>query len=751
MTETSDVVKDSYLEVISLFLSHEPLENYVIKIEAKSKAAQKTLALSTGNPIEKSLKTSFYLVVLETLLSTDAHPPRLLKISQRLFQFLDELSIDTNYVRMLVESLFLPVIINRKFVSFETFEAAVISIESLTKQKHGYVTDNELAMVLDSLLEAFTILIQSQETFIDAATEGTSTYAGLLLGTLPTLYPNHIDAVLSHGDRLLAMIQKILESDLRVDRQHMIVHLWIALVNKLRDRKSKIPIHRLVNTFEDNPLSESFAPLCPPKKYSMEVLSKLYSKDDIIFTRSSIITSDRDYFFSFQNFLVKLFKLITSYFLSPKMHMDYFETSLVDAIYDLESSEFLKYCVSSSIDDLRERDEGMEKIFKGIRKEKNKLRFVEKVLVCPEVSITEKTRFFGHLLKLIDDQSLNSDKVCSLSRVIDANRTTLQNLGNSNLVGLLDLILSCLSSDKKKIVSNAIRMVAILLSSLPLDILEAISSKVLAYKKEPCIDFVMKKIIFFLKSDFLKYSRNATNGILWIANSFKIFDIKQPSAHEKPSQLIEKLSKYGRECLPLVVTNFVNSSSIKLRLISLNFIASEGIIDCLETGHLLEIATSIQQLLTGKWVQQAEPDFSDVKYLEALQSQAADMIVRLTLKFDRLNIEDSEFYAPILACFDAAVNQLKAAVVDQGVTLEDIDEESGKLVQKPYLTFKPTPRVKTVMECLGIARKSLQKFDDLCLSFLRYEKMNKLLEGKQTAEEEITIDNVFVELRVTND
>lgn len=725
--ETSEAVKESYLEVVNLFLSHGPLENYIMKIDAKSKAAQKTLTASVGNPIQKSLKTVFTLVFIETMLATDRSSVSLLLKSQQLLQFADDLAVDKSMISSLVKKFITPVILNRSAVDFQMFEAAVISFETLIKQRVKYVTDQNNAMIVDSLIAAFESILQSSDPTPNES------YAGLLIGTLPVIYPTNLDILVLHRYRLMTLIDSLMSAGICVDRRSMILTLWSNLVKQLRSMRMYMTCKQLVST-TDNLTPQQVSPL---KKYSINLAGPMHASDD---SSVSHRPSDPDLQGVITRISVDIFKVIYRHFASDHQLMD---NSMVEALGGLSAYEFTYYL--EHVDGMNYA-RSVATVYDKLTKDKHRQTYCEKVLTSV-MDLQIKLRFIDDYLTMIGSSAITSDKTCSLARVIDSNKVQLTNIGQERLNRLVQLVLECLASDKKKIVSNAIRMAGIVVSNLSIDDIDALRSKV-KQGKQDCIDFIMKQITKHLTSDFMKYPRNATYAFKWIATKFDVFNQSEIQVRSESQKM---LVRQCEESLPKVVDNFINSNNVKLRLISLSVIENKQAIVMIEPGRLLDIAVSIQKILTGQWMQQTIPEYSDAKHLEALKIQSADYLVTLTIRFDELSIDDSDFYSPALACFDSIVESLKTSIVEQGVPLENVDDETGKLSLNPQLLIRTTPQISKAMDCLALARRKLQKFDDLCLSLLRYEKMNKLLDSKTSDGEFLKIDNVFVDLRVTTD
>ena len=726
--ESSEAVKESYLEVVHLFLSHAPLENYIMKIEAKSKAAQKSITGSVGNPIQKSLKTVFTLVFIETMLAVNRTSIMLLLKSQQLLQYAEDLVVDKSMIRSLISKFITPVILNRSAVDFEMFEAAVISFETLIKQKVKYVSDQHKAMIVDSLIVAFESILNNKDTITNES------YAGLLIGTLPVIYPSNLDILVQHRLRLMALIDSVMSTNICFDRRNMILTLWSNLIKQLRTMRSSMTSHDL--TYSTDSLSPQKS--SPLKKYSIHVAAARHAHDDSALHSH---TSSLQAYTIIAQISVDVFRVICRHFDAGHQSMD---NCMVDAVGSLTAYEFTYYV--QRLDDSMDYRKSAELIYGRLVKDKHRQMYCEKVMTSV-VDLKIKLRFVDDYLSMIASSAITSDKTCSLGRVIDSNRMQLAELGYSRLAKLMELVLECLASEKKKIVSNAIRMAGILFANLSLESIELLKNKV-KHGKQDCLDFIMKQFKKHLASDFMKYTRNATYSIKWISSKFDAFN-KTQDLSQSPCHKI--LINQCLECLPIVIDNFIKSNNVKLRLISLSVIDSRHAISSIDTGKLLDIAGSIQLLLTGRWMQQAIPEYSDAKHLESLKIQSAEYLVTLTVRFDELGIDDSDFYVPVLACFDSVIDSLRSAITSQGVPFESEDGDTGKLSLIPVLKIRKTPQILTAMECLALARRKLQKFDDLCLSLLRYEKMNKLLDGRTSKDDDMTIDNVFVDLRVTNE
>lgn len=737
MIETSQAVKESYLENLHLFLSHEPLDNYVLKIEAKSKAAQRAMAVTPGNPIEKSLKSTLYLILLEILMAVDGSGTVLLKYTQKLFNFLEEMAIDKGFIDLLVKDFLYPVISNRRAVDITTFESAVMTFETLVGHQSSALQPQVIDACIGSLIHNLSLEITKENKSL-LRLEEEERNIGLLLSSLPLIFPHHPELLMVHANNLVLVFESLFALEIADDRKYMVIHLWFNVCCQARQLRNSMQIGRSFNLPEQS-------------RSGLSLETKPFQDDSSVRNFCSAVNEDKTstrILKFLTEFSEKLFALISGSFISKSVRNENFENCYIDSINNLTSFEcgfFINHLEAS----LQKGPSTIVHKLLGVpKKDKNILKLTEKFLISKGLSLPTKELLYEKFFRLIGESSINNEKACSLSRVIDLNRNELSLLSEEQQKSILALTMKCFISDKKKIVSNAIRMVGILLSSLSLDQIEAVTQAIPKVEGKASFDFLMVQLTKFLASDFQKYSRNATYAFSWIISKFEI--IMQISGQQSLKPIEKKLVDYAKKAIPLIVNNFIGNTSVKLKVHSLQLIKSDSVLPLVEPEQILSIENFIVQLNTGSWTQMASPEFADIKHLQDLKNASIEMMLKLLAYFDKNNIEDSEFYAPILSCFDFIVLKLREAILETGTTLEDIDEVTGKLINKPSLYLPLTKEIKNIIDSLKVAKRKLQKFDDLCLSLSRFDKMNKILESEVQGDL-MKIENVFVEVRVTNE
>ena len=175
-----------------------------------------------------------------------------------------------------------------------------------------------------------------------------------------------------------------------------------------------------------------------------------------------------------------------------------------------------------------------------------------------------------------------------------------------------------------------------------------------------------------------------------------------------------------------------------------------SVLNILGMEKLLETTHFVSSLCSGTWAQTANPDYTEVRFLNELKQQSVDLVIDLALYFDS-KYADSKYYTSILTCFDHIVDRLKDEVLSQGIQLESVDENTGKLTPRPILTVSNTPKVAKTLKCLQIMHEKLRKYPDLqAIDSSSSGNLDKIV-SYRIESGNVVIDNVFLSIRVTAD
>ena len=734
LVEESAAVKESYLETISLFLSHQPIDNYLMKIEAKSKAGQKSVG-TAGSAIAKSLKSTFYLAFLEIMLSEDKGKSVILKHIQRLFEFVEEMGIEKQYIRTLIDLYLLPNAVNMKSIDFETFEGSVITLETLIRLNKAYIAPATITLISKVLIDNFNFILKHLDTLPSA-----ESYIGLLLGVFTVVFPKNTPLFLCFKDFLLSSFESILPNPALNERKNQILEFLIELVSQIQasiaaQKCTGLKTYELYNRLYD--AKQPVLRCTRPRSNSLDKNAQT--------ARGQVSTTVQQLQASRQ-----LFSVILDSFVKGEARSDHIENSLIALVEKLGPAEFLISLANYSKSfDGRVLSRVLEQINDSLTKEKNQLSFIEIVLTNPSLSSDHKSAFFARLFASLDMRSLATDKICALSRILFSIRYDLRAIDAETISTIYNISLKALKSEKRKVVSNGIRMLGLLLNNLPEDSLFDLLEDSAGFGlKQTGLEYIVEQFRYYLRHEFAKYAWNVT---FCLAQVFLRFDVFGPTL--KPAQKLragkQSLVKRAKAMLPLIVENFIESTNVKLKLHSLSIICSAGVLRELTQEECLDTIKFVVELNSGSWSQKASPEYSDIKFLNQLKSNSIDLSIDFIKLFDELDY-GSDHFIPVMTLFDQIIGRMRDELLAHGVDLERVDEDTGKLIQNPVLTFPAQASVMRIFDCFTIMKRKLQKYDDLCLSLFRFEKMNKIVDF-QLKDGTVTLENVFVETRVTNE
>ena len=748
LIEESRNVRESYLETLNLFLSHEPIENYLMKIEAKSKAAQKSISTAASS-IAKSLKATFFLVFLEIMLTQNGDQSRILRNTQRLFEFVDEMGIDRSYIRIMVDMYLVPNTINMNFVDFDTFEASVLTLETLIKSNKGFVSPVLIDLITKILMNHFAQVLSSDSIGMD-----TEHYIGLILGMFKVIFSRNIILLLRHKNFIMDNFRKVMSRRDLNDRKHQIIQFLSESISSSRKLHKNLKDSFLTTS---EILEEATKHNTGDTEVRRGTSAKHRSRSVAAQSRGALERQELITEFSrLQVFNNSLFSLIIDSIISGKAGSDHIENTLISCLEEMGSLDLVSavrhYCRTQ---DPIKIESTFKQIFECLMKEKNQMSYCEMVLSNTGISGTGKEFFFGRLFGSLDMKSLATDKICAVSRVLFSVRNDLGSIKIPTIEMFYNVSLRSLQSDKKKVASNGIRMIGLLFGHLEEQVLfHLLESNTGFGTKQTGMQYIEEQFLNYLSHSFAKFAWNTTCSLSTIIQKFKVF-VKEDEV-SKGTKSSDEMKDMGRmirsmcdKMMGIVLKNFIESQNVKLKLHSLSIFQLPGVLARFEAEETLNMIRFIVDLNSGSWAQSASPEYSDLKFLVELKARSVDLSIDLVRMFDERDY-GSDHFAPMMSMFDSVVGRLRDQLVLSGVELETEDENTGKLLQKNVLEFKANSSILKVLDCIGRMKKKLQKYDDLCLSLLKYEKMNKLVDY-QMKDGAIVIDNVFVELRVLND
>ena len=485
----------------------------------------------------------------------------------------------------------------------------------------------------------------------------------------------------------------------------MVIELFANLVEKLRE-------------VEGHPRSiENESILVSDTIYSGN--KRRYSLDS-----SSIYTAQS---LSIKSMTNQLFKQINNVFTTKMPKGEHFELSMIDCLGRLTFLELNQYFSCLADKNKLDVEHQANKFIDSFKKDKHFVLAAEKILSSQLLTNEGKHRLLQKYFGFLDQGALSTDKVCSLSRILSRNKLSLNNMHFEDLKKFYQYSLQSLESDKKKIVSNAIRMAGILLTHLDETNFTELLLQPTKSKKDG-ISIVFDHLTKLLSNSFAKYSWNVTCSLHSIIEKYNILTAGTAS---KKNEIHTRLEKLCKPLLQQVAKNYTESANVKLKLHSLTLLMSHPteVFNCLAHEDLVSLATFISLLHSGGWEKKVTPEYSDIKYLHDLKSLSIDLICKLGKHFDESGFESAE-YVPVLSCFDSIIDRLKMNILNQGVALEDADEITGKLSAKEYIICEVTKEVKDLIDLLCVMKKKLNRFDDLCLTLNRYDKLSKLTDFK---------------------
>src|SRR3990167_5077065 len=244
LTERNPKVRDACLECIGLFLAHQPIENYFLKIEAKSKAAQKApTAQSTA--IAKGLRSLGQLLYLELMLdqlivsSKEESPGELhihcLQRLQKLFSLGEDLGLDPMYRKTLIELYLVPTVLlyspNGSHAAYSQFEGALLTLETFIRKDPSIVTGALKEMLSMNLNSQLTSCLSTSE----AQTAFTEDRIGLIVGFARILYAGDHSLLLRQlqpfQDSLVAIVGKAQFENAKSQATRVLTSLMDSMVD----------------------------------------------------------------------------------------------------------------------------------------------------------------------------------------------------------------------------------------------------------------------------------------------------------------------------------------------------------------------------------------------------------------------------------------------------------------------------------------------------------------------------------------
>src|SRR3990167_9275273 len=321
-------------------------------------------------------------------------------------------------------------------------------------------------------------------------------------------------------------------------------------------------------------------------------------------------------------------------------------------------------------------------------RDRNFLKLLELGLVWPFQSVTSKGFYFRKLFDCISSTTPNSDKMCALSRILWGLRSEIGQAGLEVVEFFFKTALYALGSDKRKILSNSIRMIGLLTAHVPENILLRIWAIEQTGSGRDTLQSILVEFSRLLAHESPKYSWNVSCALSIIFKRFQFFKSGQPT-----NPYLGRLYKGLQDMLPQVAKNFIKSGNVKLKLHSLSLLAeTPGALDYVELPLLVECIQFARDLNNDTWIDTVSPEYSDVKFLQQLKSRSTDLVVDLLPVLETRGAIWTD-YQPALGCLTAILTQLKHELITTcRVALEDVDEDTGKLIPKArILVQSPSP------------------------------------------------------------
>ena len=746
LTERSPKVKNACLECIGLFLAHQPMENYFLKIEAKSRAAQKA-PTSQNTAIAKGLRSLGQLLYLELMLdipsdnsldtvvqSTNFH---CLQRLQRIFSLGEDLGLDQTSWKTLIELYLVPTVLlytpESVVTSYSQFEGALLTIETLIRKDQ-----NILAPAIKTLLSKNLVRqLVSALCVADSSEQVWEDRIGLLIGFASVLYSGNPRLLLDELEVFQGAVVDILSRSNFENSKTQVVRMLVGMVDSLgtlattRDsapsKKRSGSIH-VISNIETEPEAES-SPKSKPRSKSPTGPNPL-SLDQP--TKSETI--------QIKEFLGRVLQTLLKSFSSRGKLSENLEYVLVDFVTKLSPSE-----LSFLLGGLKSTEQAVRLLLEHCSRDRCILRLLEYGLIWPYQSVQSKGYFFRKLFDSVSNGPTTSDKMCSLSRILWGLREQIGNAGFEVVEFFFKSALYSLGSNKRKILSNAIRMVGLLLSNLPDTILFKLWAAEQTGSGHDALQSILVEFGRLLKHESPKFAWNVSCALGTILKRFKFF-LETP-----PTQTyLQRLHQGLQEMLPQVARNYIQSGNVKLKLHSLSLLAeTPGALDCLELSVLVECIQFTRDLNEDKWIDTVSPEYSDVKFLQQLKSRSTDLVVDLLPVLEVRGALWTD-YQPAVGCFTAILAQLKQELIHGcKVALEDVDEDTGKLIPKAKIVVQaPTTATSRWLGAVMFLYKKVQKFSGLGLPLFELDLMRRLVKGQKQTPAGLELDNVFVGDRV---